>query len=206
MREKSPACQGFSVAMGFIVSRCGKLQYSHLMSRYDLIAEFTTEARRYCTFVEEEGPVNSWVFASTCQHHLLRLYQLALSMPMLEPEIATTSEGMEHEVWRRQFLLIGRKLSRDHYWAVLEPLERDQPEPMMNSLADDLADIWRDLKPVLIALDRAQPISTEEAAWHWRFSFETHWSHHAAGAIVALNALCFGPLADPNRPRTSTRL
>ena len=71
---------------------------------------------------------------------------------------------------------------------------------MVGLISDDLADIWRDVKEGLLEIDRGKETSTMEAVWHWRFSFETHWAHHVAGASAALNALCFWPFADATRP------
>ena len=95
--------------------------------------------------------------------------------------------------------ILSDKLDRNHYWEVFEPLVIDQPEPLSGSIADDLAGIWRDVKAGLIKFDSGKPGSRRNAVWHWRFSMESHWGHHAAGAIVALNALCFGPNADVTR-------
>ena len=72
--------------------------------------------------------------------------------------------------------------------------------PVAGSLSDDLADIWRDLKLGLLAMESDAADRSADIAWHWRFSFESHWAQHAAGAIGGLNALCYGQFADPNRP------
>lgn len=105
-----------------------------------------------------------------------------------------------HEAWQAQRERIGQKLSRDYYWCVFEPFEPEKPDSIVGSISDDLADIWRDLRADLTEIDSGKATSITDAVWHWRFSFETHWAQHAAGAIVALTALCFGQFADINRP------
>jgi Domain of unknown function (DUF5063) len=82
------------------------------------------------------------------------------------------------------------------YWEIFEPLEAQPPEPVTGSISDDLADIWRDIQVGLQIFDA----DVNGAVWHWRFSMETHWGHHAVGAAAALAALCFGPYADESRP------
>jgi len=84
-------------------------------------------------------------------------------------------------------------LSRDYYWQAFEPFEPEPPEkPVAGSLSDDLADIWRELKVGLLAIDNHADDVTVDVVWHWQSSFEYHWARHAASAISALNALCLG--------------
>ncbi len=118
-----------------------------------------------------------------------------------EPESVELPSRIQHEAWQTQFERLGKKLARDAYWMVFEPLEQQKPEPLYGSISDDLADIWRDVKEGLVEMDSGTPTAMMDAAWHWRFSFETHWAQHAAGAICSLTALCFGQFADETRPR-----
>jgi hypothetical protein len=169
------------------------------------IQAFLAEARSYCLLVESNESPNSWMFAHVCLSQLLRLYETALHLPDQEPETANSFTAVSHEAWDSMRRDIGRRLARDNYWEVFEPLEEEQPEAIVGSLSDDLADIWRDLKPSLADLDGRMAISIEDTVWKWRFSFESHWGHHAACAIGALHALCFGVFADGSRPETAPR-
>jgi len=164
------------------------------------IAAFSAEARRYCVAMETDTPDNSWSFAQQCLILVLRLYERVLLLPNREPETAHGLDRIGHEAWQAQRERIGQKLSRDSYWCVFEPFEPEKPESIVGSISDDLADIWRDLKAGLTEIDSEKATLISDAVWHWRFSFETHWAHHAAGAIAALTALCFGQFADTNRP------
>jgi hypothetical protein len=56
-------------------------------------------------------------------------------------------------------------------------------EPVVADLADDLADIWRDVKGGLMLWHDDE---SDAAAWHWRFHFESHWGLHASSAMYAL--------------------
>jgi Domain of unknown function (DUF5063) len=165
----------------------------------DQIAAFLAEARRYCVVMEGDAPDNSWAFAQECLIRVLRLYERVLLLPNLEPATTHALDLICHETWQAQRERISTKLSRDYYWDVFEPFDPEKPEPTVGSISDDLADIWRDIKAGLAAIDSGKTTSISDAVWHWRFSFETHWAQHAAGAIVALTALCFGQFSDTNR-------
>ena len=54
----------------------------------------------------------------------------------------------------------------------------------IGDLADDVADIYRDLSAGLALVDAGHAL---EAQWELRFSFLTHWGRHASGAIRALH-------------------
>jgi hypothetical protein len=165
------------------------------------VTAFVEEARRYCRRIESGGSDNTWVFARDCLACVLRLYGAALELPAREPEAVKSLDRIDHDDWERMMRHVGRRLARECYWEVFEPLERDRPEAICGSLSDDLADIWRDIKPGLLELDSPGEASVDDVVWQWRFSFESHWGHHAVGCIAALHAMCFGPLADGSRPQ-----
>ena len=166
----------------------------------DSVAIFVAEVRRYCRLIEDDESDNSWVFARDCLTSVLRLYAAALELPAKEPGTVEALNRIDDDAWQRVCQRVGRKLARDCYWEVYEPLEQAQPQSLCGSLSDDLADIWRDVKDGLLSFDSGKQSAVDGAVWHWRFSLESHWGHHAVGAIAALNALCFGPFADVSRP------
>ncbi len=174
----------------------------------DPIGAFTAEARRHCSLIEDSSAPNSRVFAQACLTQVLRLYEAALLLPEVTVESVDLLEGIKHAEWNAVRENVARRLARDYYWEVFEPLEREKPDPLLGSLSDDLADIWRDLLPGLRAIDNVRTTSITDVLWHWRDSFETHWGHHAAGAIAARHALCFGEFADSSRsaPKPSSNI
>lgn len=72
----------------------------------------------------------------------------------------------------------------DLYVDVFDPLAvYDKKPATYASLADDLLDIYRDVKPPLIAWNAGNYL---DAVWDWRYSFETHWHRHATSALRVL--------------------
>jgi len=140
------------------------------------------------------------MFAQECLRSVLRLCELALVLPRIEPVTEEILDGIPHSDWQAVYKRIGNRLQRDYYWQIFEPLEVTPPQPVVGSFSDDLADIWRDLKPGLMAMEKNDDDRTADVVWEWRSSFETHWAKHAAGAIGGLTALCYGEFADPKRP------
>jgi hypothetical protein len=73
------------------------------------------------------------------------------------------------------------KLGDTPYRIVFDPWE--DVEAVEASMADDLADIYRDAMNAL-----ADPRG-DRAVWDWKLSFRTHWGHHALAALYAIHAL-----------------
>lgn len=175
----------------------GACEYSALQ---DAVDTFIKEARRFCTLMELPSSPQSGNFAPECLRSVLRLYERATTLPLTElPAAVPIPDRLNSNTWEATRSRVGQKLTRDYYWMIFEPLVTEPPEATLGSLSDDLADIWRELKVGLIAWDTHTERGGRQAIWHWRLSFETHWSRHAAHAIVALNALCFGEFADTDR-------
>ena len=55
---------------------------------------------------------------------------------------------------------------------------------MVADLADDLADVWRDVKRGLSLFNAGH---VEAACWEWRQGFLATLGYHAAGGIYALH-------------------
>ncbi len=75
---------------------------------------------------------------------------------------------------------------RDSYWLEYDNGNSVHPQHMSGSLADDLADIYFDLKPGLEMLSRVKP---DKVLRYWRRSFELHWGQHLVDAERHLYAL-----------------
>jgi hypothetical protein len=110
----------------------------------------------------------------------------ALELPRLsedtgeEPPVGTVTD----DEWQAVCAACSR-LPVDTYGSVFDPLAIPPEEPVLGSLADDIADIYRD---VVNGLRQYQAGHRTAAAWEWRFGFENHWGHHAADAMRALVA------------------
>ena len=162
--------------------------FEMMFSVNDQVADFVAEARRFCTLVESEGN-EATTFEEECLAVLLRLYQRLLLLPRVDPIEFESPERIPHEEWQTVRERTAHRINSDQYWEVFEPFAEKKPEPIYGSISDDLADIWRDLKMGLSALDTGKPNCVESAVWHWRFGFGSHWGYHVAGAIRALTAL-----------------
>jgi hypothetical protein len=85
---------------------------------------------------------------------------------------------------QRSVLQEAARLPVDNYGWIFDPLVVPPEEPVVASVADDIADIYRD---VVTGLRLDQLGRRTEAVWHWSFYLSRHWGLHATGAIRALH-------------------
>jgi len=121
---------------------------------------------------------------------LPRLYAAALALPRVEPDTESAGERtVTHDDWQALFTDFRDRLGRwSAYFNVSDPYDEANHEPVRMSLADDLADIYRDVKNGLLAEQAVAAARPKDVLWTWRFDFESHWATHAADALRALQA------------------
>jgi hypothetical protein len=146
-------------------------------------------------FAEEAAAFERWarsdiqpseVGAREALVRITRLILAAVSLP--EPQRGRLEEGAEDgvadEEWKAVAEAAGR-LPLDHYGEVFDPLKVPPEEPVIGSVVDDVADIYRD---VVTGLRYYRSNRRHDALWEWTFTFRHHWGQHATGAIRALNS------------------
>jgi hypothetical protein len=124
--------------------------------------------------------------AADALDRLVGIYGAALRLlPLPDPTAAADDETTVGEAeWKSVYELAGG-LPVNYYSEVFNPLAVPPEEPAVADLADDIADIYRDLVEGLRLFDKGEPVG---ARWQWVFSLP-HWGEHATSAIRVLH--CF---------------
>ncbi len=95
---------------------------------------------------------------------------------------------ISHEEWHRVFAGVQEWIGEFEYYSTNQVLRgRGTRKVTTGSVADDLADIWRDLRSSLEA--ERQGMSWRDAAWQARLDLDTHWGTHAVEVLRALHRL-----------------
>lgn len=115
------------------------------------------------------------------RRYLSTLYAMAADLPQFES--GWTEGALTHDDWSVTFQRFG-ELPVGYYGNVCNPLEVPAGETALGDLADDLADIWRDLKEGLIMFDKG---NRDAAGFSWQESFNTHWGTHAVNALAVVH-------------------
>lgn len=157
----------------------------------EAVSHFAKSAQEFCSLLEKSASVSDREFVQQAAYLLATLYAAGLSLPTLdnEPEeqqasIEDTSFEHTSEIERQT----GQKLGKHNlYWEFYDPY--DQSNPLTTTLSDDLSDIYRNIKPGLIAYQKGTARSVSAAVWEWKFHFIIHWSDHAVDALRAIHRI-----------------
>lgn len=96
--------------------------------------------------------------------------------------------AVSHEEWHGVFAGLCEWIGELEYYSTNQDLRgKDAQDVALGSVADDLADIWRDLTDALEADE--QGTAWQEVAWQIRFGLQTHWGKHAVEVLRALHDL-----------------
>ena len=160
---------------------------------------FGSVAQRFCSVVDSAPNLNRTELLVQVYRILPQLINEAVDLPNVE---FSDDEGQEEEQrksqarvqarlsqaqWAKLYAFLREKLGDwDLYWQVFDPIKDN--EAIRGSLADDIADIYRDLKAGLV-LSAVQQTLPEDNIWEWRLLFYSHWGKHAIDALRTIHFL-----------------
>jgi hypothetical protein len=160
----------------------------------DAVDRFVAEAELFARWATA-GTDEAALAARNGLLRLTRLYSAGLELPASSGGDETdesVSVEVDRSEWKR-VLAHAARLPLDYYGEVFNPLPVPPEEPVVGSVADDIADVYRD---VVTGMRHFQAGRRAEALWEWTFSLQSHWGEHATGAIRALH--CWLARNDPS--------
>jgi hypothetical protein len=150
----------------------------------DELQSFAGHARRFQRWILESQPVGS-AAAREALIELTGLYGAALGLP--SPFLAKNQTEHAARVDDAEFNR-GRtwcaRLPFQYYGEVFDPTVVPPEEPVVGDVADDIADVYRDVVTGLRLFDAGL---FDDALWEWGFGFRSHWGKHATDAIRAIH-------------------
>lgn len=146
------------------------------------VTEFQLAAEEFCGIAASDSPVTK------CDLWTLR--ELLLRLIFHIPAVEDRQHSADFDGNRMDDKECGRAQERfsglpfNFYRVVFDPHDFDGGnEPVTAMLADDLADIYRDLAQ---GLDNAKQGHLNDACFEWAQSYGFHWARHAVNALAAL--------------------
>lgn len=151
----------------------------------EIVVRFHDLAVAYCRWAEE-GPYEKENEVYTALQMVAALYLQALVLPCVDPgeedipDMGITKLGSKH------FYERFKSLPFQYYREIFHPLAipESPEESVAGDIADDLMDIYVDLKEGILLYESAKPVA---AVFQWRTTFGFHWGRHATSAIRVLH-------------------
>lgn len=156
------------------------------------VLEMFTIANEYCLFMEKNIDFSKEDFLTYLQKICPLIYIKAALLPYVEP---TDEESLEHfvteEQWEELFNLIHLKLGEDDLYYFIDHHEKTHQDAVKASLAENLTDIYQDLKDFLLLYAKPQRSSQECAVQDCKRLFETRFGYRLVNAHSAIHYLLF---------------
>lgn len=156
-------------------------------------SDFVPVAERFVAFVDSSSSLGREELIRQLERQLLDLYAAGLDLRPPEPvDESEPPASMTDDERAALHLRLAKEFGEfDIYWFTFDPYDHGST-PVAGSLADDVADVYRDLSDGLAVLSSGGDLRT--VLWEWRFGFDHHWGRHVAHALYAVYALTVNQL------------
>jgi hypothetical protein len=173
---------------------------SQLKKKSETVNAFAAEAVKFCEIIETRAKLTRTRFLQTLYLEIPSLISSASTLPNdLEFKIIKRNRVEEHNEWQSLFNDLKKKFgNQDYYQEIFDPYEKIDLKPVFGSLSDDIADIYREIKPGTINWEKKSKAQKERIAGNWHFFFEIHWGEHATSALRALYFLLYRKIEKKN--------
>lgn len=148
----------------------------------DPVERFAMIARSYCAWAESP-PLPEEVEVKTALRFLADLSSAIMATSHVSCGEDIDENRISDTEWKNIYDRFG-SLPFNYYSSFFHPTRINEDESGTGDLADDLADIYRDIKNGLWLYDNRH---TTEAVWSWRYTFQIHWGRHATSGLYALH-------------------
>ena len=147
---------------------------------------FANTAEAFCAHIEGVATADRVTFIRVCFVLISKLLSEVIELPETAGE--SDAQTVSEERYDRILQSLKVQFAENNYYTMMFEAFEIASEPAVGSVADDLADIWRELKS---GLERLQTGSVEKAVGHWRSSFKDGWGDQATQVLRPLVTLIF---------------
>ena len=156
------------------------------------VIEFITVANEFCLFIEKaENYTKDDIIQYMLKICPLIYLKGALLPNAIENEFEITERYVNEESWDSIYKSIHIKLGKDDIYWTLSNNETGEYIPSMASVADNLADVYQDMKDFIMLYQKGTHAAKENAVYECRVLFETHWGIRVISSQKALHNIAF---------------
>jgi hypothetical protein len=157
------------------------------------VVEFVAAANEYCKYMEHTSELKGDELLRILQRLLPFLYLKASLLPSLEPVFEGGNEKFVTEPdWLRiHDVLKARFGTANDYLEVFDDKINDSEGPVVSSLAENMADIYQDLKDFILLYQTGTNEVMNDAVWECRLNFENFWGQKLANALRAIHRFIY---------------
>ena len=169
-----------------------------LLSR--AVLEMLTVANDFCLSMEKVEEYNYRDLLRYLNRILPLIYIKASLLPVVDP---SDDEAIEHyvteEQWEDLFNELRIQFGEHDLYHFIDQHERSHTDPVRGSLAENIADLYQDLKDFVLLYQNPLVTFRENAVRECRYLFETRYGYRIVNAHQAIHYLIYES-DDTSRP------
>jgi hypothetical protein len=159
------------------------------------VVEFVAVANEYCRYAEHASELKGEELLKILQRLLPLLYLKASFLPEMTPVFEDGNEKFVTEPdWFRIHDAFKTKFgTANDYLEVFDERIDESDQPGVSSLAENMADIYQDMKDFLLLYQTGTMEVMNDALWECRMNFENYWGQKLVNALRAIHKfICSG--------------
>ena len=150
------------------------------------VIEMVTVAGEYCLFIDKVENAQSDEVFHFFQKIAPLLYLRGSLLPEIEePEHLTSGHFVTEEKWEHVFNTLREKFGKDDLYHLVD----QNQEIVQASIAENMADIYQDLKDFLLFLDQNTYTSRIASLYQLRHLFQIRWGLSVINALSSIHSL-----------------
>jgi len=157
------------------------------------VVEFVAVANEYCKYAEHAGEIKGDEMLKILQRLLPLLYLKASLLPSLDPFFENGNEKFITEAnWNRIHDSFREQFGTANDYFDISDEKLSDPEILVpSSLAENMTDIYQDLKDFLLLYQTGTQEVMNDAVWECRMNFENIWGQKLVNAMRAIHKFIY---------------
>ena len=157
------------------------------------VVEFVAVANEFCKYVERAHELNGGDLLKILQRILPLMYIKGSLLPALQPYFEDGNEKFVTEnQWKQINGLLGEKFgTADDYLEIFDIKATDAEGAVPASIAENMADIYQDIKDFLLLYQTGSQEVMNDAIWECKLNFESHWGQKLVNSLRAIHSFIY---------------
>jgi len=158
------------------------------------IVEIVTLASEFCIYLESADSKSKKGILNFLQRMLPFIYFKGSLLPDVEVNFPEANERFVTEVdWENIFTILRDKFGSDDEFWLIDPEYTDESEPLKASIAENVADIYQDLRDIVWLFEKNTQAARENAIHDCKELFTTHWGIRVGHILGQIHYLLSSP-------------
>ena len=152
--------------------------------------EMVTVANEYCYYLENIENKSKSEILNFVNSILPLMYLKGSLLPDFEVEYPEANERfVMEEQWENIFKILRDKFGTDDEYWLIDPQHINESEPLRASIAENLSDVYQDMKDIVMLYQKNTVAARENALADCKKLFQENWGYKITKLLIQLHHL-----------------